>query len=38
MLLTRDLGPTGKRVSDGYYHPELFAALDNLVKEGKLLN
>ena len=24
--------------TEAYYHPELFEALDNLIKEGKLLN
>jgi len=34
----RELGQTGMRISEAYYHPELFEALNNLVKKGKLLN
>jgi len=34
----RELGQTRMRVSEVYYHPELFEALNNLVKKGKLLN
>jgi hypothetical protein len=32
MMHYRELGQTGMRVSEVYYHPELFEALDNLAK------
>jgi aryl-alcohol dehydrogenase-like predicted oxidoreductase len=38
MMHYRKLGQTGMRVSEVYCHPELFEALNNLVKKGKLLN
>lgn len=38
VIRCRELGQTRMRVSEVCYHPELFEALNNLVKKGKLLN
>jgi hypothetical protein len=38
MMHYRELGQTGMRISEAYYHPELYEVLNNLETKEKLLN